>query len=198
MIQSEHPFVIESPIGNVWSYVEDIPGWASLFPGHQSCTLIDENDSEWIIKVSAAGVTRTDKVKVHVEEWAGPNRVSFEFDVLDLPVVGNGCYIAEPIGANQTQVTLSVCIIGSGPMAPMWEAVGTPMLPEFVKAFAAKLKADIEFKAGVGTVSAAETGFALPMMVGLFKSTFAAMKLWIKGLFGDTCKNTNKEKEGTS
>lgn len=198
MITSEHAFVIDTSIDNVWKYVEDIRGWASIFPGHQDCTLINENDSQWTIKVSAAGVTRTDKVQVHVEQWDGPERVNFVFDVDDLPVEGNGSYIATSTGPNTTEVTLKVCIIGSGPMAPMWEAVGTPLLPEFVKTFASKLKAEVEFVTGVGTVSAADTGFMLPMMRGVIKSAYAAFSLWIKTLFGFGPKAINKEKEGTS
>lgn len=196
MIESEHSFVIDTSIENVWNYVEDIRGWASIFPGHQDCTLINDDDSEWTIKVSAAGVTRTDKVKVHVEKWDGPENVNFVFDVTDLPVEGNGTYLATKKSTNETEVTLKVCIIGSGPMAPMWEAVGTPILPEFVKAFAAKLKAEIEFVTGVGTVSAAETGFALPMFLGVVKSLVTALRMKLKSLFGMTPKVIDKGKEG--
>ncbi|MAR90986.1 MAG: SRPBCC family protein [Pseudomonadota bacterium] len=198
MIANEHTFTIDTSIDRVWDYVEDIRGWASIFPGYQDCSLINDNDSEWTIKVSAAGVTRTDNVKVHVEQWNGPERVDFVFDVDDLPVEGNGTYTASACGTNQTEVTLKVCIIGSGPMAPMWEAVGTPLLPEFVKGFAAKLKAEIEYVTGVGTVSAAETAFALPVIKGVIRSTVAALTLWIKGLLGFAPKHIEKEKEGTS
>lgn len=33
---------------------------------------------------------------------------------------------------------------GTGPMAPMWEAMGGPLLPKFAAAFARQLKAGIE------------------------------------------------------
>ena len=196
MIANEHTFVIGTSIDKVWNYVEDIRGWASIFPGHQDCKLINDNDSEWTIKVTAAGVTRTDKVQVHVEEWDGPERVNFVFNVDDLPVEGNGTYVAKKISDNETEVLLKVAIIGSGPMAPMWEAVGTPLLPEFVKTFAEKLKAEIELAAGVGTKSADDIGFVVPMVKGVVKSTFAAIVMWFKGLLGLNSRNMDKENKG--
>ena len=194
MIQSEHTFVINTSIDQVWKYVNDIQGWASIFPGYQDCNLIDEDRTTWTIKVSAAGVTRTDKVQVHVEKWDGPTQVDFRFDVDDLPVEGNGAYIASAKSAHETEVSLKVCIIGSGPMAPMWEAVGTPMLPEFVKGFAAKLKAEIELVSGVGSVGAAETPMAMPMIKGMIQTLFAIFKSRIKALFGIS---SNKNNEGS-
>ncbi|MGC1506926.1 SRPBCC family protein [Ketobacter sp.] len=193
MITSKHTFVINTSIDNVWKYVEDIRGWASIFPGHQSCNIINENDSEWVIKVSAAGVTRTDTVQVCVEQWDGPERVNFVYNVDDLPVEGKGVYSARSVGAHETEVTLDICIIGSGPMTAMWEAIGAPLLPQFVKAFATKLKAEVERVAGVGTASAADTGFAIPMATGLVKSTFAALRIWIKNLFGWSPKTDTKD-----
>lgn len=197
MIANEHRFVIGTSIDKVWNYVEDIKGWAEIFPGYQECVLIDDKHSQWTIKVSAAGVTRTDKVQVHVEEWSGPEQVLFRFDVDDLPVEGSGSYIASAKGPNETEVSLKVCIIGSGPMAPMWEAVGTPMLPEFVKAFANKLKNEIEFTTGVGSVGAADTAFALPMIKGVIKSSFMGLWFWLRSVLGLGSKS-NKEKEGAS
>ena len=195
MIASEYRFVIATSIDKVWGYVEDIKGWAEIFPGYQDCVLMDDDHSQWTIKVSAAGVTRTDKVQVHVEEWAGPEQVRFRFNVDDLPVDGNGSYIATAKSPNETEVVLKVCIIGSGPMAPMWEAVGTPMLPEFVKGFANKLKNEIEYTAGVGTTSAADTAFALPMIKGVLKTSLMALWLWIRNLFRP---KHSKEKERVS
>jgi len=43
-------------------------------------------------------------------------------------------------------------------MAPMWEAMGKPLLPQFAKAFANQLKDEIEKSLGVDVT--AETGQA--------------------------------------
>jgi carbon monoxide dehydrogenase subunit G len=192
MIQDEQSITIDTSLENVWNYVQDIEGWASIFPGYQSCVLKNENDSEWTIKVSAAGVTRTDTVQVHVEKWNGPGSVEFVFAVDDLPVDGSGTYLAKSIGDNQTEISLQVCIVGSGPMAPMWEAVGTPLLPEFVKNFAMRLKAEIENVSGVGTTTAQDVGFAMPVFTGMVKSSFIALFQWLKNLVGLNSKQESK------
>jgi hypothetical protein len=39
---------------------------------------------------------------------------------------------------------MRVQVSGSGAMAPMWEAMSKPLLPQLAKSFAASLKAEIE------------------------------------------------------
>ena len=77
MIETEQLASINAPIGSVWAYVQDIRRWADLFPGCQECAVQDEHNSRWILKVGAGGLVRTVTVLVHVDEWAGPERVSF-------------------------------------------------------------------------------------------------------------------------
>jgi hypothetical protein len=74
--------------------------------------------------------------------------VHFSYRLESEPVIGSGSYIATPRGAHQTEVSLKVRVEGSGPMAPMWEAMSRPMLPQLAKTFAAQLKAEIEKSAG--------------------------------------------------
>ena len=74
MIETEQSVEIDAAIGGVWDYVRDIRRWANLMPGLQDCAIIDENDSRWTLKVGVAGLVRTVKVDVHVEQWAGPER----------------------------------------------------------------------------------------------------------------------------
>jgi len=149
MIDAAHTLSINTPILSVWDYVKDMQKWASIFPGCRECTIINENDSEWIIKVGVGGLVRTVKVQVHVEQWAGPERVDFSFQLESEPVVGKGNYVASNKGQNETEVCLQVFVEGSGQMAPMWEAMCRPLLPQLAKTFANSLKTDIENIAGV-------------------------------------------------
>ena len=149
MIETEQSIVIDAPIGGVWNYVQDMRRWASLFPGCRECDLIDRNDSRWVIKVGAGGLVRTVNVRVHVDRWAGPERVEFSYKLDGEPVEGVGTYTATAIDARQTRMSLKVRVCGSGPMAPMWEAVSRPLLPQLARAFAGKLKSEIEKSAGV-------------------------------------------------
>lgn len=149
MIETEQTVLVDAPNADVWAYVQDIRRWASLFPGCRECTVVDDNDSRWILKVGAGGLVRTVNVSVHVDEWAGPNRVQFTFKLDGEPVDGRGTYTGKTIGARQTEISLKVAVNGSGPMAPMWEAVSRPLLPQLAKTFAGALKTEIELIAGV-------------------------------------------------
>jgi carbon monoxide dehydrogenase subunit G len=148
MIEAEQSISIGTPIESVWDYVQDIRKWANLFPGCRECHVIDAHDSRWVLKVGAGGLVRTVNVLVHVDRWDGPERVSFSYKLEAEPVLGSGSYIASRKGVCETEITLKVRVEGSGPMAPMWEAVSKPLLPQLAKSFAGKLKAEIETVAG--------------------------------------------------
>jgi carbon monoxide dehydrogenase subunit G len=151
MIEADHTTTIATPIDAVWDYVRDIRRWANLFPGCRECTVLDAHDSQWVIKVGAGGLVKTVKVHVHVDAWAGPERVDFSYRLENEPVEGSGAYLATRTGAQLTGITLRLRVAGSGPTAPMWEAVSRPLLPQLAKAFASQLKAEIEQAAGIAS-----------------------------------------------
>ena len=149
MIETARSIVIDTGIGQTWDYVRDIRRWSNLFPGCESCEVIDENDSRWVIKVGAGGLVRTVHVHVRIDRWDGPGRVDFSFRLQAEPVIGSGSYTAVAGGDRVTEITLAVRVEGSGPLAPMWEAMSTPLLPQLAKTFGARLKAEVEASAGV-------------------------------------------------
>ena len=144
MIEAEQTVLVGTPIDGVWDYIRDIRRWASLMPGMRECTLIDANQSRWTLKVGVGGLVRTVNVLVHIDQWDGPQRVNFSYKLEGDPVEGGGSYVASRKGACETEVTLRVQVRGSGPLAPMWEAMGRPLLPKLAKGFAGQLKAEIE------------------------------------------------------
>lgn len=144
MIETTQGTVIAAPIGAVWDHVSDISGWAPLMPGMQHVEMIDADCSRWVLKVGVGGLVRTVKVDVTVDRWAGPGEVDFTYALTSDPVKGSGTYRAQAQGAGETAIELHVKVEGSGPMAPMWEAMGRPLLPQLAKAFAGALKAQIE------------------------------------------------------
>ena len=148
MIETQQTVLIDTAIESVWDYVQDMRKWANLMPGMQECTVIDATDSRWTLKVGAGGMVRTVHVLVHVDEWDEPERVSFSYKLEGDPVEGGGAYIAARKGAHETEVTMRVRVAGSGSMAPLWEAISRPLLPQLAKSFAKKLKAEIEKAAG--------------------------------------------------
>jgi carbon monoxide dehydrogenase subunit G len=144
VIETEQSVAIDASIDSAWDYVKDIQRWANLMPGMRECTVVDADNSRWLLKVGVGGLVRTVKVLVHIDQWDGPERVHFSYQLEGDPVTGGGSYIAARTAAHATEVTLRVRVAGSGPMAPMWEAMCRPLLPQLAKAFAGKLKAEIE------------------------------------------------------
>lgn len=159
MIEAEHSMQIGADIEGVWNYVQDISKWAVLFPGCKECVVINANDSRWVIKVGAGGLVKTVNVLVRVDQWHGPERVNFSFQLEGEPVEGSGAYLATRTPTNGTEVNLKMRVSGSGPMAPMWEAVSTPLLPQIARSFAGKLKAEIESAVAVGAVAPPQSTF---------------------------------------
>jgi carbon monoxide dehydrogenase subunit G len=152
MLETAHTLTIEAPIDAVWDYVQDMRRWAALLPGCKECVMQDAVNSRWILKVGAGGLVRTVKAAVHVDKWEGPGRVDFSFKLEGDPVEGGGSYIAIEKGPAQAEITLRVRVLGSGPLAPMWEAMSRPLLPRIAKSFATQLKDKIEEAAQPGAV----------------------------------------------
>jgi carbon monoxide dehydrogenase subunit G len=169
MIETEQSTSIVAPIERVWDYVQDIRRWANLFPGCQECAAHDERDSRWILKVGAGGLVRTVTVLVHVDEWAGPERVSFSFKLQGDPVEGSGAYIAERQELGKTLVRLKVRVAGGGALAPMWEAMSRPLLPGLARSFAERLKTEIEKGEAVPVPQNAHVEPEDPSMLGRLK-----------------------------
>lgn len=180
MIETKQTVTVLCGIEDTWAYARKFDRWASIMPGYQSCETVDEDNSLWILKVGVGAMVRTVKVRVHVDEWAGPERVNFSFKLEGDPVVGRGTYIATPRGDGQTELALSVEVEGGGPMAPMWEAMGRPVLPKLAKGFAEQLKARIEEfnRAETAEAETAEAVFPTAKVWGL-KAILARLRsLW--------------------
>lgn len=185
MIETEQSVEIDAAIGGVWDYVRDIRRWANLMPGLQDCAIIDENDSRWTLKVAVGGLVRTVKVLVHVDRWDGPGRVEFSYQLEGDPVSGGGTYVAVAKDGQATEIALTVRVEGSGSMAPMWEAMGRPLLPQFAKAFANQLKTEIE-KAVTAPAPADQAAPAPADQIASAPfSPFAAIGQWLRGLWRD-------------
>lgn len=149
MIEADKVFSIAAPIDNVWDYVRDITKWALLLPGCRECLIIDDHRSQWTIKVGAGGLMKTVKVLVVVDKWDGPERVNFAYQLESEPVVGGGSYLASRNASGHTDIKLRLRVEGSGPMAPMWEAVCKPLFHPLASTFTDKLKAEIEQHVGI-------------------------------------------------
>jgi carbon monoxide dehydrogenase subunit G len=185
VIETAQTVTVDCGIDATWAYAKDFERWASIMPGYQSCEIADADNSRWILKIGVGGLVRTVKVKVQVLEWAGPERVDFSFNLEGDPVTGSGSYFAASKGDAQTEMTLRVQVSGSGPMAPMWEAMGGPVLPKFAMAFAEQLKGRIEEFNGVDPSKSAVPG----RTTGLAAFTAWLRSLW-NAIFGRQTKDS--------
>lgn len=174
MIETEQTITIDAPIATVWTYARNINGWAGLMPGLQACDVLDEDDSRWTLKVGAGALVRRVTVFVHVDRWAGPEEVDFTFRLEGDPVKGGGTFRARAADASHTEVTLGVRVEGTGPMAPMWEAMGKPLLPKFARGFAEEFKAEIEQHSAL---TAQDRTPHLPPLL-------ARLAAWLRRIFG--------------
>jgi carbon monoxide dehydrogenase subunit G len=168
MIETTQVVPVRTEIHQVWNHVRNIRNWAELMPGLQDYQIIDNDTSQWVLKVGVGALVRTVKVDVHVHNWDGPGRVLFSFKLQGDPVKGGGEYVAKTLGGGETEMTLNIHVEGTGPMAPMWEAMGGPLLPKFALAFARQLAASIE-----GDTSVSQTTTSRPEPTG-FLSRLAA------------------------
>lgn len=171
MIETEQSVTIRAGLAETWDYARDIRRWAALVPGMQDCTVIDDDNSRWVVKVGVGGMVRTVTVDVHVDCWDGPGRVDFTYKLKGDPVTGGGTYraVADEAGS---AVTLGLRVQGSGPMAPMWEAMGRPLLPQLARGFAEQFRASVEEAAGVAPAAPRKA------------SIWARLAAWLRRLFG--------------
>ena len=74
----------------VWEFVRDMNNWAPFLTGYQKHEIESETDSVWTLKGDVGVLSRTVRLKAHVTEWNGPERVSFTLLGLDELVEGGG------------------------------------------------------------------------------------------------------------
>ena len=172
MIETEQTVVIDAALADVWNYVSDIQRWAALMPGMRECEVIDASDSKWTLKVGVGGLVRTVRVNVHVDQWDGPERVFFSYKLDGDPVQGGGTYVARSVGPAQTEIVLNVRVEGGGPMAPMWEAMGKPLLPTLAKGLAGQLKESIEAEQAPAGAAVQTPGGFLAWLRGIWRALF--------------------------
>jgi carbon monoxide dehydrogenase subunit G len=83
-------------VDEIWDFVKDMDNWASCVTGYQSHEKQSDVDSVWILKGDVGVLARTLKFQVHITEWSGPSRVTFELKGLNEPMQGGGSFEMAP------------------------------------------------------------------------------------------------------
>jgi len=106
MAETEYSTTAKLPVDTIWEFVKEMDNWAPMLTGYQSHEKQSDDDSVWVLKGDVGVMSRTLKFQVHVSEWAGPERVTFELKGLNEQMEGGGVFLMEPYeeGAATTAV----------------------------------------------------------------------------------------------
>jgi carbon monoxide dehydrogenase subunit G len=77
----------------IWDFVKDMNNWAPFLTGYQSHEVLSETDSIWVLKGDVGMLVRSIRMKVHITEWNGPERVSFTLTGLNEEMDGGGTFV---------------------------------------------------------------------------------------------------------
>lgn len=144
MIETDHTFVVDAPIADVWAYAGDIGNWASSMPGYESFQAVDDLRSSWVLKVALGALTRRIQLDVTIIDRREPDHISFELRGRSDPVEGRGTFTAAANGPRQTSVVVSLAIWGNGPMAAPMEAMSRPVVPRMTRVVSDSFKTAVE------------------------------------------------------
>jgi carbon monoxide dehydrogenase subunit G len=84
---------MQLPVTDVWEFVKHMNNWAPFLTGYQAHEAIDETDSVWTLKGDVGVLARTVKLRAHVTEWNGPERVAFTLSGMNEAVEGSGTLV---------------------------------------------------------------------------------------------------------
>jgi carbon monoxide dehydrogenase subunit G len=86
----EYTTTLSLPRETVWTFVKDMNNWAPFLTGYQRHEILSDTDSIWTLKGDVGVLARVVKLKAHVTDWSGPDRVAFTLTGLNEPVEGGG------------------------------------------------------------------------------------------------------------
>jgi len=93
--EAEYATTARLPVDIIWDFVQEMDNWAEFVAGYQSHEKQSEKESLWVLKGDVGVLARTVKFKVHIEEWNGPERVSFSLRGINEPMEGSGTFTLE-------------------------------------------------------------------------------------------------------
>ncbi|MDJ0785302.1 MAG: SRPBCC family protein [Myxococcota bacterium] len=93
MPEVEYTTTAKLPVETIWEFVREMDNWATFVAGYESHEKASEDDSTWVLKGDVGVLARTVKFAVHVDEWAGPERVRFSLKGLNEPMEGSGTFL---------------------------------------------------------------------------------------------------------
>src|SRR5438552_17464007 len=93
MPEVEYVTTMRLPPEQVWEFVRDMNNWAPFLTGYQKHEIESETDSIWTLKGDVGILSRVVRLKAHVTEWNGPDKVAFTLTGLNEAVDGGGMLV---------------------------------------------------------------------------------------------------------
>jgi len=90
MPEVEYTTTINLPRETIWEFIKDMNNWAPFLTGYQKHEILSDTDSIWTLKGDVGVLSRMVRLKAHVTEWNGPERVAFSLTGLNEAVEGGG------------------------------------------------------------------------------------------------------------
>lgn len=99
MAEVSYSTTTKLPSEAIWDFVREMDNWGPWVAGYQSHRKESETDSVWVLKGDLGSLSRRLEFRVHVSEWAGPERVAFALTGLNERMDGRGEFRMEIVGA---------------------------------------------------------------------------------------------------
>lgn len=138
-----HSVELDVAIEKIWEFVSDMNKWAPLVPGYIEHEILNERQSTWAFKGDLGFMKKTVKLKIDIQEWIEPTKVTFDLEGLSDNFSGNGYFEAEALDENRTKMTGYLDISAKGAMGPMINTIMKTFVPktaqELTEAVAGKI-----------------------------------------------------------
>jgi carbon monoxide dehydrogenase subunit G len=110
----EYTTTLSLPRETVWDFVKDMNNWAPFLTGYQRHEILSETDSIWTLKGDVGVLARVVRLKAHVTDWSGPDRVAFTLTGLNEPVEGGGELVMRESSAASAPASTAIVKLSIG------------------------------------------------------------------------------------
>lgn len=90
MIEAEYAIDLDTPVEDVWRYVEVIPNWAHFMIGFRKLQLVDDRRSIWTLRGDVGILARDVDIQVDITTWEPMSRAEFKLTGLTERLAGYG------------------------------------------------------------------------------------------------------------
>lgn len=119
MIEAEYAIDLDTPVEDVWRYVEVIENWAPFMIGFQKLQIVNDRRSIWTLRGDVGILARDVDIQVDITTWEPMSRAEFQLTGLTERLAGSGRFelSAAPAAPAAGDVSTSAASGASTPAA---------------------------------------------------------------------------------